>query len=220
MTKTSTLLSLILLTTAVGCAKTTDLGKMQEETIGVVKVYVGELDVLQRRFADLDSRRTLLGPLVTPEAAAKLKIASDAITKGRTTATSAPTTVAAAAKTGNAEKLTQEHDTIIETLEHEIRTARENIDAFETYAMTAETRPAAPPPQVPAHTNTDPNTPVSNDPHAGSGAPMGKMPAGTQPADHVTDIPCAAEIKLVCPDGQVDACEKTPPSATHACVPK
>lgn len=56
-------------------------------------------------------------------------------------------------------------------------------------------------------TTTDPNTSTSSgDP---GGGPTG---AGT---------PCEQEIALVCPDGQIDGCLKTPQEGTtHACVAK
>ena len=55
---------------------------------------------------------------------------------------------------------------------------------------------------------TDPNTPVSNtDPSAG----------GTGSGD----TGCEKEIAMVCPDGQIDACLKTPQEGTvHKCVVK
>jgi hypothetical protein len=56
--------------------------------------------------------------------------------------------------------------------------------------------------------STDPNTPTSNtDPNAGSAAGTGD---GT---------PCAQEVALQCPDGQIDACLKQPPDGdVHKCV--
>ena len=60
----------------------------------------------------------------------------------------------------------------------------------------------------PETTPTDPNTPTSN---AGA-TPTTPTGAGT---------PCAQEIALVCPDGQIDGCMKTPAEGTtHACVAK
>ncbi|MBA2539868.1 MAG: hypothetical protein H0V17_09560 [Deltaproteobacteria bacterium] len=57
-------------------------------------------------------------------------------------------------------------------------------------------------------TATDPNTSMSN---TGS--------AATTPDGSGT--PCAQEIALVCPDGQIDGCLKTPQEgSTHACVAK
>jgi hypothetical protein len=32
--------------------------------------------------------------------------------------------------------------------------------------------------------------------------------------------PCANKINLICPDGKLDACNKTPPSDKHMCVAK
>lgn len=56
-------------------------------------------------------------------------------------------------------------------------------------------------------TTTDPNTSTS------SGDP-GAPPTGE-------GTPCEQEIALVCPDGQIDGCLKTPQEGTsHACVAK
>ncbi len=56
--------------------------------------------------------------------------------------------------------------------------------------------------------STDPNTSVSS----GSGTATTPTGDGT---------PCAQEIALVCPDGQIDGCLKTPQEGmTHACVAK
>jgi hypothetical protein len=56
----------------------------------------------------------------------------------------------------------------------------------------------------------DPNTSTSNtDPGSAATAPTGE------------GVECAKEIALVCPDGQIDGCLKTPPEGTtHACVAK
>lgn len=55
---------------------------------------------------------------------------------------------------------------------------------------------------------TTPSTSTSNtDPAAGSAAPTGD------------GVPCEQEIALVCPEGQIDGCLKTPAEGTtHACV--
>ena len=54
----------------------------------------------------------------------------------------------------------------------------------------------------------DPNTSTSN----GSGSAMAPTGDGVE---------CAKEIALVCPDGQIDGCLKTPvEGTTHACVAK
>ena len=59
-------------------------------------------------------------------------------------------------------------------------------------------------------TTTDPNTSTSNtDPNAGSATPTGD------------GQPCAQEIAMECPEGQIDACLKSPPEGdTHTCVAK
>ncbi len=217
--KTSTIVSSVLgfalLSSAVGCAKTTDLGKMQEETIATVKIYLGELDVLQRRYDELAATK---GP--SADANAMLEAAGQAIKEARTRAASAPTTVAAAAKSGNPDALTQEHYAIKQMLDQDIQIAKEKLAGYESFASAvayAGTKPAAVAPDTHAPDGHD--TPVSNDGAAPDGA-NAKMPAGATPSGHATDIPCSAEIALQCPEGQVDACTKTPPAATHACVAK
>jgi hypothetical protein len=57
-------------------------------------------------------------------------------------------------------------------------------------------------------TTTDPNTSTS------SGDGSATAPTGE-------GVECANEIALVCPDGQIDGCLKTPQEGTtHACVAK
>lgn len=60
------------------------------------------------------------------------------------------------------------------------------------------------------NTTTNPSTPVSNtDPN---------QPAPTPTGD---GTPCEQEIALQCPDGQIDACLKTPREGdVHKCVAK
>jgi hypothetical protein len=214
--KTSTFVSAVLgfalLTSAAGCAKTTDLGKMQEETIAVVKVYNTELEVLQRRYDELQPRRN-----VSPEADKQLAAANEAITEGRTLAASAPTTVATAAKTGNSDALVQAHDHIVEVLTRDIEIAKDTLAAFESYTNAvayASAKPATIPAAVP------PSTPVANPPTDSALAP-GDTP-GSKP-EGITNgagggIACTAEIAMKCPEGQVDACSKG--AATHSCVAK
>jgi hypothetical protein len=56
---------------------------------------------------------------------------------------------------------------------------------------------------APASTNT---TPTGGGDGSGSAAAEG--------------TPCSMEIMLTCPDGQVDACTKTPAGDKHECVAK
>jgi hypothetical protein len=212
--KTSTIVSAVLgfalLSSA--CAKSTDLAKMQEETIATVKIYNAELDALQRRFDELNATK---GP--SSDANKLLEAAGQAINTGRTTAASAPTSVAAAAKTST-EALTQEHYALIAKLDHSIATASDNLAGYEAFISSvayASTKPTA----VPAAGEPAPDTAVANPTNPSDGA-AAKMPAGTTPSGHVTDIPCSAEIALQCPEGQIDACIKSPTAATHACVAK
>jgi len=176
---------------------------MQEETIATVKLYMNELDTLQRRHDELVPKKNL-----SPEADKFLAAANQAITEGRTLAASAPTTVATAAKSGNAEALTQKHYTIIEQLEEDIVVAKDNLVTFETFtnasAYGGAKMPVAVPPDMP------PDMPVGND-----GAAAKTPDTAT---DHGT--PCSAELVLQCPEGQIDVCMKQPDAATHACVAK
>lgn len=211
--KTSSLVSAVLglvLLSSAGCAKSTDLGKMQEETIATVKIYLGEVDVLQRRYDELVAKKA-----PSTEAGKLLESANQAITTARTTAASAPTAVAAAAKSGNADAVTEQHYAIIAKIENSIENATSSLASYENLTANAAVRPApiTEPTPTPAPTPT-PDMPVSND----GAAPAGKMPAGPTPAGHTTEIPCTAEIALQCPDGQVDACTKG--AANHACVAK
>ncbi len=204
--KNSTIVSAVLglaLSLAVGCAKSTDLGKMQEETIATVKMYTVELDVLQRRYDALEAVKSRSEAVA---ANAMLEKAGAAITAARTKAAAAPTSVAAAAKSGKPEALTQEHYAILQEIELNIEIAKDNLAGYETYVSSvayASTKPAAVPP------TGEPKPDTAN---TGSGT--------TTPPGHTSDLPCSAEILLQCPEGQIDACMKSPTAATHGCVPK
>jgi hypothetical protein len=64
-------------------------------------------------------------------------------------------------------------------------------------------------PETTNTTTTDPNTSTSNTDGTGTAANTGE------------GVECAKEIALVCPDGQIDGCLKTPVEGdTHKCVAK
>lgn len=61
-------------------------------------------------------------------------------------------------------------------------------------------------------TTPDPNTSTSN-----ADGSAGSATGGTDPMGAGT--PCAQEVALVCGDGEIDACLKTPPEGdVHKCV--
>lgn len=165
---------------------------MQEETIATVKLYLNDLDTLQRRWDEASAQKN------ADVAREQLTAAKAAIDHGRTLGASAPTKIAAAAKT-NADALIKENDNLLHDLALDIEIANENLVAFETRTNAVAFAPS---------------TPVANP------TPTTPEPTPGTPPDHATNISCDAEIALECPEGQVDACMKDPKAESHACVPK
>lgn len=140
MTKLSTIAAAFALTFSLAaCQKAPDLAKMQEETIGAVKIYIVELDTLQRR-ADL------LGTNLEKHSAAKgveeasqiLGAAKTELDQLRRLAGSTPTLAATAAKSNNPEEISKVHDETVAKLIEGIAIVKDELAASDAWLGVAE----------------------------------------------------------------------------------
>lgn len=167
-----------------GCEKPADLGRMQEETLALVKQHGKHVDLLQRRADSMMARGRNLGgdaPGIS-DAGRLLSEARSGIDQLRAHVTSAPTTIGNAAKTSS-DDLQRATDDLITKLETGERAVRSNLAAVDNWMMAVENRPAgAAAPSAPATPgaapagNESPNPPVPPAPTApetGSGAGAG-----------------------------------------------
>jgi hypothetical protein len=155
-----------------GCEKSADLGRIQEETLALVKQHGKEVEILQRRADALMARGRNLGadaPGIA-DAGRVLSEARSGLDQLRAQITAAPTTVASAAKTNNVEDLLRVSDDLVERVEKGEINVRANLSAVDSWLMSVEHRPAAAsaPPAPPAG-NESPNPPVPAAPETGSG---------------------------------------------------
>ena len=177
------LLSLALLTG--GCEKPADLGRMQEETLALVKQHGKEVDLLQRRADALMSRGRNLGgdaPGIA-DAGRLLSEARSGLDQLRAQVSSAPTTIGNATKTNDSDELQRASDDLVDRLEKGEVNVRSNLAAVDNWLMSVENRPAgaaAPtaPPAPPAG-NDSPNPPVPPAPETGSGSAAGSAAGAT-----------------------------------------
>lgn len=175
-----------------GCQKPEDLGRMQEETVAMVQVYARDLETEQRRADTLLQRGRQAGgdaPGIA-DAGRVLGEARSQLDTLRALASSAPTLVATAAKTGKVEEVQKVNDDTLEKLDAGLGLVRADLDAVENWVMAASERPRGRAAQPPI--------------------------SETQQ----TGIPCVNEIALRCPEGLIDGCLKVPQEGdTHRCVP-
>lgn len=172
-----TLRFVVVLTLATAaCGKTSDVGAMQDEALGLVASYKTRFDGLERRLQDIDARSKRV-PREAISAASDLpvlqKVAGETTQKlneMKSFVQQAPNSIAAAAKGGNPRaeliKLTSE---IGERLEVGYREVNANLDTVESWISNVELRPkvvaAAPAPPTPTPTPTP--TPEVPDPGRG-----------------------------------------------------
>ena len=164
VTKHSSIATAFALTLSLGlglgaCQKSTDLGKMQEETIAGVKLYIGDLETLQRHHNDLRAQAEKLGGAAPQLAEAEqiLAHAREELESLHKLAGSAPTLAATAAKSNNPEEILKVRDETLEKLAEGTRTVRDELATFETWLVSAKNSQAAgavavkvaPPTQVP-----------------------------------------------------------------------
>ncbi len=182
----------VLLATA-GCQKSADLGRMQEETLAVVKTHASELEIEQRRADNLLQRGRQVSSAPGVNDAGKLLTEARArLEQLRGAAQQAPTAVAAAAKTGDAEEVQKVNDELMATFDDGIAHVRADLDAVESWVAIAESAPkgAQPPaPPAPPAEPATPPAPTEGTPGAGSAATPGAgsaaAPATGTPASAV-----------------------------------
>ncbi len=170
-------LAVVLATSLTACQKSTDLGRVQEESLDLVKVHIKALDQLQRRADRLLERGRVIGSKAGPntqgiaDAGRILTEARANLDQLRGLTSSAPKAVADAAKVGE-EELYKTADEMVEKLDNGAAAIRADLDAVDQWLAIAESRPApaAPPmpptaPPTPAQDPTPPTAPT------GTGAP-------------------------------------------------
>jgi len=167
-------LAVVLALSLTACQKSTDLGRVQEESLELVKVHVKQLEQLQRRADRLLDRGRAIGSKAGPntqgiaDAGRILTEARSNLDQLRGLAGSAPTAIATAAKAGD-EELFKASDEMVEKLEKGAAVVRADLDAVEQWLAVAESRPAAaaapPMPPTPPAPDMPPSAP------AGQGAP-------------------------------------------------
>lgn len=121
-----------------GCQKAADLDRLQEETLTDVKVYVSELDILQKRAESLLARGR--GVATAPgvnEAGKRLTEVRARLERLRGMTQSAPTAVAEAAKTGF-EALKKSSDELVDHLDDGIALVRADLEAVESWIASSE----------------------------------------------------------------------------------
>lgn len=137
-----------------GCAKSTDLGRMQEETLSIVKLHATEIEVLQRRADALMARGRNLGgnaPGIA-DAGRLLSEARAELDKLRAQLTGVSSVLGNAVKSGEGDEVQRASDETLEKLEEGEIAVRANLAAVENWLMNAENRTlaAAVPPARPA----------------------------------------------------------------------
>ncbi len=136
---------------AAGCEKSTDLGRMQDEALGVVKLHARDIEVLQRRADAMMVRGRSLGtdaPGIA-DAGRYLSEARAGLDQLRAQVTQAPSMLGAAVKSNDLEQLTKSCDELIEKLDTLEEGVRANLAAVDTWLMNAENRPSATAPATP-----------------------------------------------------------------------
>jgi hypothetical protein len=175
-----------------GCEKSADLGRMQEETLALIRQHGKEVDLLQRRADALMARGRNLGgdaPGIA-DAGRLLSEARSGLDQLRAQITTAPTTIGNAAKTNNIDELLRVSDDLVEKVEKSEINVRANLAAVDSWLMSVENRPAAAPttgtappaPAAPAGGNESPNPPVPPAPETGSGSAAGSAAGSGAPA--------------------------------------
>ncbi len=179
MNKPKLLLSslLFLVLAGAGCEKSADLGRMQEETLGLVKMHAKDVEVLQRRADALMVRGRNLGgdaPGIA-DAGRLLSEARASLDQLRALLGQATDTMEKAVKTSEGDQVSRASDELLEKLEAGQVSVRANLAAVDNWLMNVENRPAAPLPPPTQPPSEIPMTP--NAPDAGSAAGSAATPA-------------------------------------------
>ncbi len=177
---------------ATGCEKSTDLGRMQEETLGIVKVHARDIEVLQRRADALMVRGRNLGsdaPGIA-DAGRYLSEARAALDQLRGALSQAPSTLGVAVKSGEVEQVSKASDELIEKLDTLEDSVRANLAAVDTWLMAAENSPrAATPPAAPSETPVAPAVPETHDGPSATGTDAGSGRAPSAPSAPAAPAP-------------------------------
>lgn len=185
---------LFLALAATGCEKSADLGRIQEETLSIVKLHGTDIDRLQRRADALTARGRSLGgeaPGIA-DAGRLLSEARAGIDQLRALVASAPGSLGNAVKTNNLEDVERASDELLEKLDAGEVRVRANLASVENWLSNIENRPAAQAPATtpPAKTDETPAAPPTTPPAApetgagsaagsGSAAPAAPTGAGS-----------------------------------------
>lgn len=170
--------SILFLSIAAGCEKSPDFGRIQEETLTLVRLHATEVETLQRRADALLARGQALGgnaPGIS-EAGPVLSAARSQLDQLRMEVSTAPTTMANAAKSGELDEVERTSDELLEKIESGTVAVRANLATVDNWLMSVEDRdaaaatPPAPPPAPPAPTETEVPPPPPGATDAGSGA--------------------------------------------------
>jgi hypothetical protein len=170
-------LAVVLSLSLAGCQKSPDLGRVQEESMELVKVHVKVLDQLQRRADALLLRGRNIGAKAAgnaqgiADAGRILTEARGRLDQLRAVTVKAPSSIAAAVKTGSDEEVYKTADEMVEQLDTGAALIRADLDAVEQWLSIAEGRPAPAAAPPPAATPTSAPTGMGAPAAAGSAAP-------------------------------------------------
>ncbi|HEY4181581.1 MAG TPA: hypothetical protein VGM90_32260 [Kofleriaceae bacterium] len=182
MSKSTLLVSVLSLAIGAGCQKSTDLTKMQAESLSTIKLHTDEIDTQSHRREDLahrieDSAKNG-GPSLS--APATLAHAEEKLQELRKIATGAPSALATAARGQYPdEEIIKAHDETVEELVLGLEVVKSDLAATETWYAASGSRVAiaAPPPPTPP---TDMPPPPTEG--GGSAAPRPPAPVTPPPA--------------------------------------
>ena len=185
---------LFLALAAAGCEKSADLGRIQEETLVLVKLHGSEVDRLLRRADALQARGKNLGGQAPgiADAGRLLSEARAGIDQLRALVAAAPGTLGNAVKSNDLAEVQRASDELLDKLDAGEVRVRANLTAVENWLANVENRPMppAPPapktdeasgqPPAPPATSATPTTPTPTTPTgagAGSGSAAPAAPA-------------------------------------------
>lgn len=183
-------LAVVLSLSLAGCQKSPDLGRVQEESLELVKVHTKVLDQLQRRADMLLQRGRTIGAKAgqgsqgIADAGRLLTEARARLDQLRGLTVKAPSSIAAAVKTGNEEEVYKTSDEMVEQLDTGATLIRADLDAVEQWLAIAEGRPAPAAPAMPATaTPTSPSSTMApTSAPTGTGAPAAAAGSAATPA--------------------------------------
>jgi len=153
---------LVLALAGAGCDKPVDLGRMQEETLGILKLHATQAELLQRRADTIATRARNAG--------GDASILADASSSGfpqlRAQLQNASATLATAVKSGDPEQVQHVSDDLLDKLDKQEVEIRANLAAVDNRLGALEARPRvmAPPPAPPAPTPEPSVTPTDTAP--------------------------------------------------------